>query len=74
LSTIKQGGRTTIKIAAHGEDTLRPISINGANFLDNTVQSGGLDFVAGRNIDLAVRGNSIVINSTASEGEGGGDY
>lgn len=73
LSTINQDGKTTINIAAHSEDTLRPISINGTNFLDNTVQSGGLDFVAGRNIDLAVRGNSIVINSTASGEEGGGD-
>ena len=48
---------------------VRPISVNGVEFLSNEVESGELNFVAGRNVTLTTKNNSIIISAT---GEGGG--
>ena len=49
---------------------VRPIYVNGEEFLDNKPDGGPVNFVAGRNVNIAKQGNSIVIS--ASGGGGGG--
>lgn len=48
---------------------VRPINVNGEEFLNNEVDSGALNLVAGRNVTLTTKNNSIIISAT---GEGGG--
>lgn len=52
---------------------LRPVSVNGFEFLNDSYTSGGLNLVSGKNITLNVEGNSIIISASAEAGEGG-DY
>lgn len=49
---------------------VRPIQVNGEEFLNNDVDSGALNLVAGRNVTLTTKNNSIIISAA---GEGGGD-
>ena len=51
-------------------DTVRPIYVNGEEILNNTVYSGELNLVGGKNVSLSVEGNSVII-SAKSGGEGG---
>ena len=51
---------------------VRPIKVNGEEFLSNEIQSGELNFAAGRNIVLTAKDNTIVISSVGGGGEGGG--
>lgn len=51
-------------------EKLRPISVDGELMLDDTHESGGLNFVSGKNVTLTTEGNSIIISASGS-GEGG---
>ena len=56
-----------------GAQEVRPIYVNGEEFLDANVESGPLNLVGGKNVTLSTDGNSIVISAKASGGgEGGG--
>lgn len=48
---------------------VRPILVNGEEFLSNEVESGALNLVAGKNVMLATKDNTIIISSA---GGGGG--
>lgn len=50
---------------------VRPIQVNGEHFLSNDVESGAVNFVAGRNVTLAIKDNSIIISAAGSGSEGG---
>lgn len=52
-------------------EKLRPISVNGEEFLDDSHESGGLNFVGGKNISLTTDGNSIIISAKGATSEGG---
>jgi hypothetical protein len=52
-------------------EKLRPISVDGELMLNDTHESGGLNFVSGKNVTLTTDGNSIII-SAKNSGEGGG--
>lgn len=47
-------------------EKLRPISVDGELLLDDTHESGGLNFVSGDNITLTAEGNSIKISATGT--------
>lgn len=47
-------------------EKLRPISVDGELLLDDTHESGGLNFVSGDNITLTTEGNSIKISATGT--------
>jgi hypothetical protein len=49
-------------------EKLRPISVDGEPMLDDTHESGGLNFVSGDNVTLTAEGNSIRISA-----RGGGE-
>ena len=53
-------------------EKLRPIYVNGEQMLDDTHESGPLNLVGGRNVDLAVDGNNLIISAKSSGGEGPG--
>lgn len=53
-------------------EKLRPIYVNGEQMLDDTHESGPLNLVGGRNVDLAVEGNNLIISAKSSGGEGPG--
>lgn len=53
-------------------EEVRPISVNGVEFLSEDRASGGVNFVAGENVTFQTDGNSIIISATA-EGGGSGD-
>ena len=53
-------------------EKLRPISINGEEFLDGSHESGNLDLIAGKNITLTTQGNSVIISAKGGSG-GSGD-
>ena len=53
-----------------GAQEVRPIYINGESFLSNNVDSGPVNFAAGRNITIATDGNTVVI-SAKNSGTGG---
>lgn len=44
-------------------EKLRPISVDGELLLDDTHESGGLNFVSGDNVTLTAEGNSIRISA-----------
>lgn len=70
-----------IKISAKSQDvpeqepdTVRPICVNGEQILNSDAESGELNLVGGRNVTLAVQGNTVVISSSGGgSSEGGGD-
>ena len=47
-------------------EKLRPISVDGELLLDDTHESGGLNFVSGDNVTLTAEGNSIKISATGT--------
>lgn len=51
-------------------EKLRRVFVNGIEMLDDTHESGPINFVAGPNVGLIVDGNSIILSSLAT-GEGG---
>ena len=54
-------------------EELRPVFVNGKEFLGKARSTGSLDLVAGDNIALKTDGNSIIISVTGVPGGGGGD-
>ena len=52
---------------------VRPVYVNGKEFLNADPESGEVNFVAGRNVALTTEGNTIVISAAGSGGTGGGD-
>lgn len=53
-------------------EKLRPIYVNGEQFLNETHESGAVNFVSGKNVTLTTQGNSIIISAKGTGGEGGG--
>ena len=53
-----------------GAQEVRPIKVNGEDFLSANVESGAVNLVAGRNITLSTEGNDVIISAKSS---GGGD-
>jgi hypothetical protein len=53
-------------------EKLRPIYVNGEQMLDDTHESGPLNLVSGRNVELAVDGNNVIISAKGGGGEGPG--
>ena len=53
-------------------EKLRPIYVNGEQILDDTHESGPLNLVSGRNVELAVEGNNVIISAKGGGGEGPG--
>lgn len=53
-------------------EKLRPIYVNGQEILDDTHESGPLNLVSGRNVELFVENNNVII-SAKSSGEGSGN-
>jgi hypothetical protein len=47
---------------------VRPILVNGEEFLTNEVESGVLNLVAGKNVTLTTNGNNLIISSSGSGG------
>lgn len=54
-------------------EELRPVFVNGKEFLGKARSTGAIDLVAGDNIALKTDGNSIIISVTGVPGGGGGD-
>lgn len=54
-------------------EKLRPIYVEGEELLDDTHESGGLNFVGGKNVTLTTEGNSIIISAKGGSGEGEAD-
>lgn len=52
---------------------VRPIQVNGEDFLDSNPESGPINFEGGRNVVLTTEGNSIVINAAGGTSGGSGD-
>lgn len=54
-------------------DTVRPIYVNGEEILGDATESGELNLVGGKNVTLAVEGNTVVISASSGGGspEGG---
>ena len=46
-------------------EKLRPILVNGKQILDDSHESGALEFISGDNITLTTQGNSIIISATS---------
>lgn len=44
-------------------EKLRSISVDGEQLLDSSHESGGLNFISGKNITLTTEGNSIIISA-----------
>lgn len=53
---------------------MRPILVNGEEFLNNEVESGALNLVAGKNVMLATKDNTIIISSAGGGGGAGIAY
>ena len=53
---------------------VRPILVNGEEFLNNEVESGALNLVAGKNVMLATKDNTIIISSAGGGGGAGIAY
>ena len=53
-------------------EKLRPVYVNGQQMLDDTHESGPLNLVSGRNVELAVEGNNVIISAKGGGGEGPG--
>lgn len=49
---------------------VRPILVNGEEFLSNEVESGALNLVAGGNVTLTTDGNNLIISSNGTGGGG----
>ena len=49
-------------------DTVRPIYVNGEEILSETAESGELNLVGGKNVTLAVEGNTVVISASSGGG------
>ena len=52
-------------------EKLRPIYVNGEQLLNETHESGAVNFVSGKNVTLTAEGNSIIISAKGTGGEGG---
>ena len=48
---------------------VRPILVNGEEFLSNEVESGALNLVAGENVTLTTDGNNLIISSNGTGGQ-----
>ena len=50
-------------------EKIRPIMVNGEEFLDDTQASGAANFVAGTNVSIRTEGNKIIISSEGGQYE-----
>lgn len=53
-------------------EKLRQISVEGELMLDDTHESGELNFVGGKNVTLSVDGNNLIISASGTGGGSGG--
>lgn len=72
LSTIPGKEAVTIKVTSTEKDTVRPIMVEGQVVLDDNVSSGGLNLKGGKNVNLTVENNSVII-SASDTGSNPGD-
>ena len=61
-------GKITINSTSMDKDTVRPVYVNGKQVLDESVSSGGLKLIGGKNIDLVYENGAIVISGSGSGG------
>lgn len=51
---------------------VRPVQVNGQEFLDGKPDSGSVNFVAGDNVHLEAKDNTIIISASGGGASGGG--
>lgn len=51
----------------------RSIQVNGVDFLDESYESGKVNFVSGNNISLKAEGNNIIISAKQTTSDGNGN-
>lgn len=54
-------------------EKFRPIQVNGVDVLDDTYESGKVNFVSGNNVTLKAEGNKIIISARQATSDGNGN-